>query len=440
MSEEGKRLIELIDEPLKFYSSEQLEEIKFRREYLETLERDEFKLAKISLTGGISYLGGYLLGRAQKDKLGIRDLLRDKPSNYSNVCPFAFCEAMQVHPDELPETIIINGKSLSLIDRVQIGEGLQFRIPVPHMAYISLPVIEDIPLTNMTNEELVRRHRVSGDETYREVFLDRYKKDIRSLVGLCESFRVAIEQMGRAVLENQARNGASEAFLRFDLTRGILLTTYLHRRVKGAVIDYLRELDEVPRSVRRAVKIMRKYYEKDREEGVEFDLDDFSTKTGISPEIADLALLILMNDDRRIPSDRSNETTAEHRVVSLKRISLDRSNETIAEHRVVSLKDVVINDPPLSSNPMKLHDVRDGISKLLEGLKPIDRELIVAYYYDQSKMRAIGKSLGFSESRISQLLHGIGGEGGILSRLRERAAEIFPEYVPREFRNLIQDP
>lgn len=420
MNKDSVSLINMIDNPLEFYSSGQLKVFGFDRNYRRRLERDEHKLARVTRLGDLSYLGGYLLGRAEKDKLGIKKLLKQRPKTYSYVCPFAFCEAMQIHPDELPEAISIDGKSLPLIERVQIKDNMQYRIPISNMAYISLPLIEDIPISELTNEELVMRHRVSGDETYREEFLHRYEKNIREMIGSSPSFQFAIEQMGFAILEHQAKRGAYDGFAKFDLTKGILLTTYLPRRVLGEVLDYLRDIDEVPRNVRNAEKIMKPYIEDAKKSNEQFDLEEFIKITGISQETANLAYDLFKR--------RQGHTR-----------SLDEKQGENDNFKEIRLKDKVVVDVPLSRDSNRLFEMRDGISKLLSGLDPVERELLVAYFFDDAKMKQVGESLDLSESRVSQMIHGTHGIGGILYRLRNSAARIFPEYIPRELRKLFPE-
>lgn len=48
--------------------------------------------------------------------------------------------------------------------------------------------------------------------------------------------------------------GLFQAIDRFDATRGLLLNTLADYRIRGAMLDYLRQLDPLPRSVRRFVK------------------------------------------------------------------------------------------------------------------------------------------------------------------------------------------
>ena len=420
MSSEAEKLVKIISDPLGFYSSNQLRVRGFDRNYRRRLERDECKLAKISSNGDLSYLGGYLLGRALKERLGVRKFFRQKPKNYSYVCPFAFCQTMQVHPDELPETISPNGKPTALIERVQIKNNMQYKIHVGSMAYISLPVIEDVLMADMTNEELARRHRVSREEKYREEFLTRYEKIIKQMIESSGSFQVALEQMGYPVLEHQAKKGASEGFSRFDLTRGILLTTYLPRRVKGEVLDYLRDIDEVPRNIRQAAKLMKPLVENARKSEGQFNLEAFIQQTGMSRETADLAYDLFGREQ--------GHTT-----------SLDSKQGETDSFKEITLKDHYVPNLSLSKDPIRLFQVRDGISRLLACLDPVEKEIIVAYYLDSTKMKDIGKSLDLSESRVSQMIHGNQSEGGILARLRNRAAEIFPEFIPCDLRGSFPD-
>ena len=425
MSIEAEKLVEMVSHPLEFYSSQQLRVRGFDRNYRGRLERDEFKLARISPKGDLSYLGGYLLAQAQKEKLGIKTILRKKPKSYSQLCPFAFCQAMEIHPDELPETINIDGKSQGLIERTQIKNNIQYRINIRSLAYLSLPVIEDIPIAEMTNEELARRNRVSGQEKFTQEFLRRYEKIIKVMLNKSPSFAIALEQMGYSVLEVPAKNGASDGFSRFDLTRGILVETYIPLKVKGAVLDYLRDLDEVPRLVRKAEKIMKPYFEEARKDGKEFDLEAFIKKSGIPRETATLAHELFIGSHGHKVSMDTN--------------SPNRWSSNHQQDKEVTLKDTYSPEPTLSRNPIKLYDTREGISRLLECLDPIEREMIVAYFLADDSMKDVGETLDLSESRVSQMIHGNNKIGGILYRLRNRAARIFPEFVPRELRSSFPD-
>ena len=53
--------------------------------------------------------------------------------------------------------------------------------------------------------------------------------------------------------------GLIDAIDKFEYSRGVKFETYAHLRIRGAIIDYLREIDWIPRSVRQKTKRLRRH-------------------------------------------------------------------------------------------------------------------------------------------------------------------------------------
>jgi RNA polymerase sigma factor for flagellar operon FliA len=179
--------------------------------------------------------------------------------------------------------------------------------------------------------------------------------------------------------------GLISAIERFEPEREIKFETYAIPRIRGAIIDELRAMDWVPRSVRararaieRAnVKLEHKFQRAptDEEMAAELDMgvDDFLDAL---IQISNSTIAAL--DELWTVSDSSGDQ------VSL----LD------------TLQDPSAPDPAKVADQTDLKDrVADAIAKL-----PEREKLVVAlYYYENLTLREIGEVLGVTESRISQL-------------------------------------
>ena len=179
--------------------------------------------------------------------------------------------------------------------------------------------------------------------------------------------------------------GLISAIERFDIEREIKFETYAIPRIRGAIIDELRALDWVPRSVRararqieRAnVKLEHKFQRPptDEEMAAELEIDLESFQDALI-QISNSTIAAL--DELWTMSDSSGDQ------VSL----LD------------TLQDPAAPDPARAADATDLKDrVADAIARLPEREKLV----IALYYYENLTLREIGEVLGVTESRVSQL-------------------------------------
>jgi RNA polymerase sigma factor for flagellar operon FliA len=172
---------------------------------------------------------------------------------------------------------------------------------------------------------------------------------------------------------------------RYDLDRDIKFETFAVSRIKGAIIDELRSLDWVPRSVRSKARDVEKTHsllenrlgraptEEEMAQKLGVDVDDFRNTL---LEIANSSVLAL--DDLWTVSD------PEGGQVSL----LD----TIRDPHAV--------DPEEAIDTVEL---KDRLAEAIESLPDRERLVIALYYYENLTLREIGEVLGVTESRVSQL-------------------------------------
>jgi RNA polymerase sigma factor for flagellar operon FliA len=179
--------------------------------------------------------------------------------------------------------------------------------------------------------------------------------------------------------------GLISAIGRFDLAREIKFETFAIPRIRGAIIDELRSLDWVPRSVRARAREFERVNMKleARLQRAPTD-EEMAAELGLSVEDFQEALLqiststIVALDELWSVSDSSGDQ------VSL----LD------------TLPDRGAPDP---QSVVDQGELRDRIADAIAALPEREKLVIALYYYENLTLREIGEVLGVTESRVSQL-------------------------------------
>jgi RNA polymerase sigma factor FliA len=179
--------------------------------------------------------------------------------------------------------------------------------------------------------------------------------------------------------------GLIGAIERFDPDRDIKFETYAIARIKGAIIDELRSMDWVPRSVRaRARDIERAIADLERKLMRAPNDDEIASKLGVSEEEFQDSLLEI---------SRSS-------IAALDELWVGPSGSGDA----VSLIDT-IEDPqaPQPQQAMAQTELREALSDSIARLPEREKLVVTLYYYEELTLREIGEVLGVTESRVSQL-------------------------------------
>jgi RNA polymerase sigma factor FliA len=231
--------------------------------------------------------------------------------------------------------------------------------------------------------ELWRRYKTEGDSRVRERLVVAYSPLVKYVAGrTAAGLPPHVEE---ADLISYGLVGLISAIERFDLSRDIKFETYAIMRIKGAIIDELRSLDWVPRSVRARAREVERANAK-----LEHVLQRAPSDQELAAELG-------------ITVDELNESLlaiSHSSVVALDELwsVSDSSGDQ------VSLMDT-IEDPgaPDPARALDVGDLKDRIADSIARLPEREKLVIALYYYENLTLREIGEVLGVTESRVSQM-------------------------------------
>jgi RNA polymerase sigma factor for flagellar operon FliA len=190
--------------------------------------------------------------------------------------------------------------------------------------------------------------------------------------------------------------GLMDAIEKFDPGKHVQLQSYAKFRIRGAILDSLRELDWSPRDLRKKAR---------RLEQVERDC---RSQLGRAPTETELALGMGMElqEFQTFLGD-------------LRGLDLGSLQGGVDETGGSEWSEVEVRDP--GPDPFQIFAHGEARQKLLQALDELparERQVLALYYYEELTMKEIGAVLGIGESRVSQV-HSVA-----LVRLRSRITEL----------------
>jgi len=232
-------------------------------------------------------------------------------------------------------------------------------------------------------KELWRRCKEEGDERARERLVVAYSPLVKYVAGRMAAGLPSHVDEGDLI--SYGLIGLIGSIERYDLDREIKFETFAVARIKGAIIDELRSLDWVPRSVRaKARDVEKTHSELENRLGRTPTEEEMAAKLGVGVEDFRNTLLEIANSSVLALDDLWTVADPDGGQVSL----LD----TIRDPHAV--------DPEEAIDTVEL---KDRLAEAIEALPDRERLVIALYYYEALTLREIGEVLGVTESRVSQL-------------------------------------
>jgi len=223
-----------------------------------------------------------------------------------------------------------------------------------------------------TEEELWQEYKRTKDPMIREELILMHASIVKYVAG-----RVAISMPPHVDFEDLLSYGIlglMDAIEKFDPNQGTKFRTYASTRIRGAIIDEIRHLDWVPRTLRQKAKALEDVYA-----SLEYKLERSAT----DKEVAE-AMNISMDELFKLIQEASTTT-----LVSLEDVWYlkDDSDE-------VTIMDMVESSPEKGPDVLaEKEDIRNILVDAIDKLPEREREIIALYYYDKLTLKEIGKVL-----------------------------------------------
>jgi RNA polymerase sigma factor for flagellar operon FliA len=232
--------------------------------------------------------------------------------------------------------------------------------------------------------DLWRRYKEDGDEKARERLVVAYSPLVKFIAGrMASGLPSHVEESD---LISYGLLGLIGAIERFEPERDIKFETFAVARVKGAIIDELRSLDWVPRSVRARAREIEKAHA-----ALEATLQRAPTDEEMAEKLA-----ITVEEFRDALLQIANSS-----VLALDDLWTFADPEGGSQVSVLdTIQDPDAVDP---HDEAQTSEVKDRLADAIESLPERERLVIALYYYENLTLREIGDVLGVTESRVSQL-------------------------------------
>jgi len=176
--------------------------------------------------------------------------------------------------------------------------------------------------------------------------------------------------------------GLMDAIDKFDESKGVKFNTYAEIRIKGAMLDNLRSLDWVPRSIRKMSTQLENTYAA---------LEKKHNRPATDEEVAEALDMDL---------EKFYGVLAKASGVSL--LSL----EMISQYNDSRLKLMDCLPESEECNPFnvfKTTEIKDTVADAIELLPQKEKQVVLLYYYEELTMKEISRAMKLTESRVSQI-------------------------------------
>ncbi len=175
--------------------------------------------------------------------------------------------------------------------------------------------------------------------------------------------------------------GLIDAIDKFDMSKEVKFETYASLRIRGAILDQVRKMDWIPRTVRQ------------RQRQIDTALKELELRNGKAPTDAELAEYMGITEDEF--TDLQSQAKADS-IISLNDY-MEQGNDVSSERGLGGAGFVA------PDREVERQELRQKLDQALEILTEREKKVILLYYYEEMTLKEISKVLEVTESRVSQL-------------------------------------
>src|SRR6187431_3048709 len=223
----------------------------------------------------------------------------------------------------------------------------------------------------------------TGDRGLRDRLILTYAPLVKYVAGRLGSGLPAHVEEGDLV--SYGLLGLIGAIERFDPERDIKFETYAIARIKGSIIDELRAMDWVPRSVRA------------RARDIERAIAELEAKLGRAPNDDEIAGKLGLTQDEL---DDSLTEISRSSIAALDELWTVQGG---TGDQVALIDTIEDTQGPAPTTALDRSEMKEMIADSISRLPEREKLVITLYYYEELTLREIGEVLGVTESRVSQL-------------------------------------
>ena len=228
----------------------------------------------------------------------------------------------------------------------------------------------------MNIDDLWMEYSKKKDKELKKILIENYIELVKIVAGRMYNFygsKVEYDDLlGYGVL------GLIDSIDKFDLSKNIKFETYAQIRIRGEIIDNIRKLDWIPRSLRKKSK------------DVQESISTLENKLGRSPSNEELSkyLEISLDELESLLSDIStfNVSSLEETLLTKGDYNFDMNQNINIPEQIYEKKEII-----------KL------LGNAIDRLNKNEKKVISLYYYEELTYKEIGHIMELSESRISQI-------------------------------------
>lgn len=198
-------------------------------------------------------------------------------------------------------------------------------------------------------------------------------------------------------LFSAASVGLLESMDRFDKSKNVSFSTFAERRIKGAMLDSLRNLDFLPRNLRTRLKALDQ------------QVKELTSELGRKPSVAEIVEYTKVDEDDvyRLLGLHENE-----RLLSLdESVGGDEDNS--------SLIDMIVGASVSPEDEVLKAGLIERLGEEIDKLSEKEKHVVSLYYYEELTMKEIAEVMELTESRVSQI------HSAVMQKLRRRLKDLY---------------